>query len=427
MTLDDWRSWPADQKLRLRWRLTARPNQLTPPGDWLVWLILAGRGFGKTRTGAEDSADFLLSNPLARLAVVAPSFSSGRDVCLEGESGLLNVLPRSLIQTWNRSMGELVLTNGAQAKIYSSEEPENLRGPQHHRAWCDELAAWKNIQDTWDMLLMGLRLGTNPQVVITTTPKPLKLIKDLSVRPTTVITRGSTFENAANLSRAALEELKRRYEGTRLGRQELYAEVLEDVEGALWSQQVIDESRERTLALQGLDLSQVVVAVDPAVTFGEDSDDTGIIVVGRDATRPHAYVLADRTCHLSPDGWARRAVQAYHDFQADHITAESNQGGEMVRRTIHTVSPYVPVRLVTATRGKRIRAEPVAALYEQGRVHHLRQLPELEEQLTGWDPDSGTSPDRLDALVWGITDLLLNGGAAQQQATLQDVRLVGRR
>ena len=462
------------QKVVLRWHLQRRPNQ-TPPDndDWLVWLILAGRGFGKTRTGAEDLTEFLLfppnppTKPL-RAAVVAPTFASARDVCIEGESGLLNTVPQPLIANWNRSMGELNLHPNpphnpypSLIKCYSSEEPEALRGPQHHRAWCDELAAWKNMQDTWDMLMMGLRLGTNPRAVVTTTPKARPLIKDLLARPTTALSTGSTFDNAENLSPAALDELRRRYEGTRLGRQELYAELLLDVEGALWTDAMIEPYR---LPLRdpsrlvpnspARDYVRVAVAVDPAVTSRRTSNLTGIVAgalttqsyPSLTATHPrltlppsrHVDVLYDRSVQASPDVAMRRAVALYHEVRADHIVAEANQGGDFVRTVIHGIDPSVPVTLVHASHGKTARAEPVVAVYEQGRVHHpmptstsLPPLHELEDQLTSWEPlEDPTSPDRLDALVWLVTDLLdldrKNVGGFHA-TTYRDTRLRGRR
>lgn len=367
-----------------------------------MWLILAGRGWGKTRTGAEDQAYYALTNAGARLAVVAPTAASARDVCIEGESGLLNVIPSPLIQDWNRSLGEMALTNGSRFKLFSADEPDRLRGYQHHRAWCDELASWR-YPDAWDQLLLGLRLGQDPRVVVTTTPRPVALVRNLLTRDGVVVTKGSTFENAANLAPAALAQLRSRYEGTRLGRQELEAEILDDVPGALWQRKMLDEGRIDTLP----DMQRVVVAIDPAVTSGEDSDETGIVVCGR-GVDGHGYVLADRTCKLSPDAWARRAVQAYEQFHADRIIAEVNNGGDLVERVIRTVGGHYPYRPVRASRGKLTRAEPVAALYEQGKVHHVGSFPELEDQMCMYTPDGyDGSPDRVDALVWALTDLML--------------------
>ena len=261
---------------RLKWLNLARPKQITPKGDWSIWLILAGRGWGKTLTGAQDMAWFALRNPDSRLAIVAPTFADGRDTCIEGESGLYSVLDEKLIANYNRSLGELVLVNGSRFKTFSSDTPERLRGPQHHRVWCDELGSWK-YSETWDQMMFGLRLGENPKVVVTTTPKPIPLVKDLLKRKDTIITRGSTFENENNLADSSLKQLKERYEGTRLGRQELYAEVLEDVSGSLWSRDLIEKSMMKYNEKLP-DMKRIVIAVDPAVTSYKNSDETGIVV-----------------------------------------------------------------------------------------------------------------------------------------------------
>jgi len=399
---DDWRSWPAQAKARFLWRLTARPTQLTPDGHWYVWLILAGRGWGKTRVGAEDMAYYGMCNPGVRLAVVAATAASARDICVEGESGLIGVIPPSLVKNWNRSMGELELTNGTRFKLFSADEPDRLRGYQHHRAWCDELASWR-YPEAWDQLLLGLRLGQDPRVVITTTPKPTALVRSLLQREGVYVTRGSTFENAENLAPAALQQLKERYAGTRMGRQELEAEVLEDVEGALWQRSMIDDLRVKSAP----EMQRVVVAIDPAVTSGEDSDETGIVVAGK-GIDGHGYVLADRTCRLSPDGWVRRAVIAYDQFEADKLIGEVNNGGDLVERVIRTVGRNYPYKAVRASRGKMVRADPISALYEQGRVHHVGSFPELEDQMCQFTPDGyDGSPDRVDALVWAMSELMI--------------------
>lgn len=404
---------------RYDWSQHARPDQLPPEGDWNTWLILAGRGWGKTRTGAEWIKQQALRHPGTRWAIVAATFRDARDTCVEGESGLLGIVPQVEVTYWNRSFGQLRFRNGSQVQCFGATEPDRLRGPQHHGAWCDELAAWP-YAETWDQLMFGLRLGTQPRTVITTTPRPTRLVRSLVDRQSlhgehppcaavsgsdanaVVVTRGNTFDNAANLAPAALAELKNRYEGTRLGRQELYAELLTDVEGALWTYDMLEANRVRETP----ELARVVVAIDPAVTSGEESDETGIIVagVGIDGT---VYVFADLSGRFSPDAWANRAVGAYEQHHGDRIVAEVNNGGDLVERTIRTVSPRISYRSVRASRGKQTRAEPVAALYEQGRVHHVGMFPELEEQLTTWTPDSGKSPDRLDALVWAITELML--------------------
>ena len=386
---------------RARWKAKARQNQITPDGDWLTWVILAGRGWGKTRTGAEDAAWSGMANPGWRIAVVAPTAADARDTCIEGDSGLLNVLPREAVQTWNRSLGELILINGTRYKAFSADEPERLRGPQHHRAWADELAAWR-YPEAWDQLMFGLRLGDHPQAVVTTTPKPTPLVKALVAAKTSHVTRGSTFDNAANLAPSALQMLKEKYEGTRLGRQELEAEILGDLPGALWSLSTLDAYRLREAPQMG----RIVVAVDPAVTATEASDEHGIIVAGLADQR--GVVLEDASLSGSPNEWARRAVSLYRSWNADAIVIEVNQGGDMVAHTIRTIDPNVKIREVRASRGKHVRAEPIAALYEQGRVAHVGSFPELEAQMTqmttnGFEGEG--SPDRVDALVWAMTEL----------------------
>ena len=402
----DWQALRPEQKAALiarsDWLDTARPDQIAPPGDWLTWVILAGRGWGKTRTGAEAVAWAGASNPGWRIAVVAPTSADARDTCIEGDSGLLSVLPREMVQTWNRSLGELILRNGTRFKAFSADEPERLRGPQHHMAWADELAAWR-YPEAWDQLMFGLRLGDHPQAVVTTTPKPTPLVKSLIGASTSHVTRGSTFDNAANLAPSALEMLRAKYEGTRLGRQELFAEVLGDLPGALWSLATLDSYRLR----EAPDLTRVVVAVDPAVTATEHSDEHGIIVAGL-AEDQRGIVLEDASLSGSPAEWARRAVSLYHSWSADAIVIEVNQGGDMVAHTIRTIDPMVNIKEVRASRGKHVRAEPIAALYEQGRVAHVGAFPELESQMTqmtvaGFEGDG--SPDRVDALVWGFTEL----------------------
>lgn len=417
---------------RLCWLMEARVEQLPPPDDeWLVWLILSGRGWGKTRVGAEDTADYMLTHPGCRVAIVAPTFAAGKNVCVEGESGLLAVLPDSVVQKWNRSEGLLLLTNGSQAQVYSSEEPERLRGPQHHRAWCDELAAWRYLQDTWDMLLFGLRLpwgDESPRTIVTTTPKPYKLLRDLKARTTTRVVTGSTFDNKDNLSRATLEELDRRYSGTTLGRQELEGEILEDAEGAMWTRGLVEKTRLPFEVLEELDLATALtvgIAVDPAVTAGDASDETGIVVYVLvddcpcgEATPESPHVLFVEDCSgtlpvSGPDGWPARVVERHDAYCADEVCAEANNGGDLVEEVLRSAAKDRPgdalplsYKKVLASRGKRPRAEPVVGLFEQGRAHIVGALPELEDQMCTWD-GSGKSPDRMDALVWGATRALL--------------------
>ncbi|MGO8683979.1 MAG: DNA-packaging protein [Thermoleophilia bacterium] len=415
------------------WQFWARPQQLAPPGEWLVWLVLAGRGYGKTRVGAEFIRAFCTTHPRSRAALVAATFADGRDAMVEGDSGLLSVTAPAEMRggkadaAWNRSLGELYFANGSRARIYSSEKPGQLRGPQHGVAWCDEAAKFADASSgttedtTWSNLMMGLRLGSHPRCVVTTTPRPNRLIKQIIDKPMTVTTRGTTFDNLENLAPTFRAEILSQYEGTRLARQELYAEILEDVPGALWTLKQIED-----LTVDAApELARIVVAIDPAVSSKENSDETGIVAAGVDSRSwPHGYVLADVSGRYSPDGWARRAIALYHSLRADCIVAESNQGGDMVRSTLQTADDTVPVKLVVATHGKRVRAEPIAAMYEQGRVHHVGSLDVLDDQMAGWVPDMpGNSPDRLDAMVWALTELMLTGS---RQWTIEEIEAYGR-
>ena len=394
-------------KLYTDWLKTARSKQLTPKEKHYIWLILAGRGWGKTRTGAQDIAVYALRNPNTISAVVAPTAGDLRRVCFGGPSGLTSIIPKecyssdATLKGYSSSMSEIRLFNGSKIVGYAASEPERLRGPQFHRAWCDEVAAWR-YPEAFDQLMFGLRLGNNPQCLITTTPKPTKIIKDLVSRDDVVVTSGNTFENEDNLAESALAMLRDKYEGTTLGRQELFAEILEDVDGALWNMKLIDEARlsEETER----DLSQIIVAIDPAVTANDDSDETGIVVVGKDHNNEY-YVLEDLSGRHTADKWGKIAVNAYYDWDADRIVAEVNNGGDLVERLIRNVDPNIPYRSVRATRGKIVRAEPIAALYEQRRVHHMGIYPELESQMCTYTGDTKTSPDRLDALVWGLSEL----------------------
>lgn len=382
------------------WPRLARPEQQEPDGDWSTWLILAGRGFGKTFAGAGWLAHQAM-NRRGDYAAIAPTFRDLRDVCVEGPSGLLTMLGTC---DWNRSLGELRLPNGSRIFAVSAEEPDRLRGRNLSGAWCDELAAFPNPERLWaEALMPALRIGERPRVVVTTTPRAGKLLKDLTTRDdgTVTVTRGSTFDNATNLSRAALSELVTRYGGTRMGRQELDGELLEDMEGALWTASLLDATRVHTVPS---DLVRVVVGVDPAVTSGERADETGIVVAARGADG-HVYVLADYSGKYSPDGWAQRVGYAYERHQADAVVVETNQGGDLVVRVLRSGRSQLPVKPVHASRGKRTRAEPISALWEQGRAHVVGSLPDLEEQLVSWAPGVGASPDRLDAMVWAATDL----------------------
>jgi phage terminase large subunit-like protein len=392
---------------RYEWIATARPDQL-PPEDYLIWMLMAGRGSGKTRSGAEEIWWDAYAAP-ERVAILGPTNNDVRKTAFEGESGLLARIPKSLIMNYNRTSLELwtrtVCGRESYYIGYSAEEPERLRGPQHHRAWCDELGAWpkKTGSDVWDNLIMGLRLGDDPRIVVTTTPRTTQLVRTILANPKTKISRASTFANAAHLPDTILEEFRKKYEGTRLGRQELYAELLEDVVGALW----VDENIRHLstdVDLADLDLKRVVVAVDPS---GSKNDSIGIVVAGELFTGDFV-VLADRTCSGSPAVWGRAVVDAYEDFGADRVVAEVNYGGAMVEAVLRSVDPNVSYKEVRATRGKAVRAEPMASLYEQGRVYHMRGMTALEEQMLLMTNDGFQgegSPDRVDALVWALTDL----------------------
>ena len=393
------------------WGWWGRCNQQAPKGDWRTWLLLAGRGFGKTRSGAECIRDQVIHHRRRRIALVAPTAADARDVMVEGESGLLAIGPPQQRPQYEPTKRRLTWPNGAIATTYSADEPERLRGPQHDAAWCDEIASWR-YPEAWDMLMFGLRLGPDPRVVVTTTPKPVKIIRELLTDPTTVVTRGSSYENRANLADAFFAQIIRKYEGTRLGRQEIEAELLDDVPGALWNRTRLEELR-WPLYKSVPDLVRIVVAIDPATTSGEDADETGIIVAGKDGGG-RGYVLADRSGHYTPTEWAQLAIALYRQHKADRIVAEVNNGGDMVEATLRMIDPNVPYTAVHASRGKVVRAEPVAALYEQqpGRVFHVGTFPTMEDQMCAFTTDfdrktAGFSPDRVDALVWALSDLLV--------------------
>lgn len=383
------------------WGMLARDDQLLPAGAWLIWYIQAGRGWGKTRTGAE--ATWLMSESAARIAIVAESFSEGRDVCIEGETGIKTLHPDL---QWNRSIGEMAFPSGARGKIYSAEDPDSLRGPNNYFAWCDEIAKWRYLQATWDQLMFTLRKG-DPRTVITTTPRPLPLLKELKARPTTRVTRGRTYDNIANLAAAYIENIIRPYEGTELGRQELNAEDLEDIEGALWQRIRI----ERLRVTKAPELERVVTAIDPSNT--RNGDEAGVITAGigwctcMGAPERHGFLLSDDSVQASPEKWAANGVTAYHKFKADTLVAEDNNGGEMVEVTIKTIDHAPPVKRIHASRGKYTRAEPISLLGQQGKIHHVGVFPKLEDELCSWLPGH-ESPNRLDAYVWAFTELLLS-------------------
>ena len=360
---------------QVRWTSTARNKQVAPRGDWSVWLILAGRGWGKTRTGAQDIAGYAMSNPESRCGVVAPTQGDLRRVCFEGSSGLLSCIPKECLwsgegSAYNRTAMEIKLWNGSIIQGYAAIEPDRLRGSQFHRVWADELAAWR-YPDAYDQMMFGLRLGEKPQVIITTTPRPTDIITDFVKREgdDVHITRGNTFENDKNLAESALKQLQERYSGTRLGRQELYAEILDDIQGALWSYRGIEKARIKRDDLP--DLQRIVVAIDPAL-----------------------------------------AIDMFYKYQADRIVAEVNNGGDLVERLLRNIDDTVPYTPVRASRGKLVRAEPIAALYEQEKVCHVGMFRELEDQLCSYSATSAKSPDRLDALVWPLTELSQFSGTA---------------
>lgn len=409
------------------WEFWGRPEQLEPPGDWSTWAINAGRGFGKTRAGSEwvrknvCGLTPLSGGKYGRIALVAETSADGRDVMVEGDSGILSVHPPAYRPHYEPSKRRLTWPNGAVATVFNATEPDQLRGPQHDLAWSDELAKWKYARETWDMLQFGMRLGSNPRQLVTTTPRPIPILKEILAEASTVVTTGSTYENSANLAPKFLDRIKQKFEGTRLGRQELHAHILDDLAGALWARSGFDQHRINFKQLP--DLQRIVVSVDPSGTKGkadvtnDAGDDVGIVVAGL-GVDDRGYILADMTCNLGPSGWGRRAVDAYFGswspdpliFKADRIVAERNFGGAMVEHTIRTIDKDVSYKEVTASRGKVARAEPVAALYEQGRISHVGSFPELEDQMCQIDPTGFIgegSPDRADAAVWAITELML--------------------
>ncbi|MCP1337293.1 terminase family protein [Hyphomicrobiales bacterium FT118] len=404
------------------WPLWARADQLPPQGDWTTWVLLGGRGAGKTRAGAEWVQTAVRAGAARRVALVGETIHDAVDVMVDGPSGLLSIAPADFRPRLQRGERRLTWPNGAQAFLFSAKDPEGLRGPQFDLAWADELAKWARARDAWDMLQFGLRLGARPRQVVTTTPRPLKLLREILDDPGTVATSAPTYANRANLAPAFFDAVIRRYEGTRLGRQELDGRLLEDHPGALWSRAILDETR----LPRPPQLDRVVVAVDPPVSSHEGSDECGLVVAGLARgegegleTGWHGFVLADRSARgLSPRQWAERAVAAYHEFRADRLIAEVNQGGDMVRAIVSQVDSRVAYRPVYARRGKITRAEPVAALYEQGRVHHVGCFEALEDQMCAFTLDAlhglGTrSPDRVDALVWALTELMLSAPQAE--------------
>ncbi len=396
---------PQLESLLHDWKFIARPKQVQPGGKWNHWLVLAGRGFGKTRTGAETVRAWVDSG-YRIIHLVGATAADARDVMVQGESGLLNCFPPRQRPIYEPSKRLVTFSNGAIARLFSADEPERLRGPQCEAFWADELAAWRFLQEAWDNLQFGFRLGDDPRGIITTTPKPLPLVKSLIDDKNTVVTRASSYENRANLAPAFFDSIIRKYEGTRIGRQELLAEVLDDIPGALWTRDMIERSRILKKDMRWDMMVRVVIGVDPAVSTSDESDETGILIacVVRSG---HIVVLDDQTCRESPLEWAKVVRDSYAKWGCSRVVAEVNNGGNLVESNLRVVAPNLPYRAVRASDNKYTRAEPIAALYEQGRVHHMGSFPELEDQLCGYVPRSSRkSPDRMDALVWCIVELL---------------------
>ncbi|UWP99525.1 DNA-packaging protein [Aliiroseovarius crassostreae] len=396
----------------------ALPHQVAPEGDWRSWVIMGGRGAGKTRAGSEwVRAEVEGDGPFdpgrsRRVALIGETFDQTRDVMVFGESGIIACSPPDRRPEWIGSRRQLVWPNGAVAQVFSASDPEGLRGPQFDAAWVDELAKWKKAEETWDMLQFGLRLGAHPRQVITTTPRNVNVLKEILANPSTVTTHAPTEANRAYLAKSFLEEVRHRYAGTHLGRQELDGVLMEGVEGAMWEMKEIDQKRHEG-ALP--DFNRIVVAVDPSVTAHKGSDECGIVVVGA-VTEGHprdwrAYVLEDAsTSGATPTEWAEAALAAMHRHGADRLVAEVNQGGALVEQVVRQIDPTVPYRAVHASRGKAQRAEPVAALYEQGKVFHAGFFSQLEDQMCQMTPtgyEGKGSPDRLDALVWALHELMI--------------------
>lgn len=407
------------EALAYDWQIWARDTQLPPSGEWLWWLVLAGRGFGKTRTGAEWIRMRVAEGARA-IALIGPTAADARDTMVElGPGSILKNSPPWDRPDYEPSKRRLTWKNGAVATLFSADEPERLRGPQHDTIWADELGAWKYQQETWDQAAFGLRLGTDPRGIITTTPRPTAVMRELLCDPAVRVIRGSTYDNAANLARAFLDRLKRKYEGTRLGLQELLAQMLEDTPGALWTTALLERNRVKVAPA----LRRIVVAVDPQAAdpkragANEDDAETGIVAAGVD-DGGDGYVLRDASGHLSPGDWGERAVLLFDELGGDRIVGEANNGGAMVEYVVRSAAeklhregkrptPHVSFQLVHASRGKHTRAEPIAALDEQKRIRHVGYFGELEPQMTTWVPGQ-KSPDRMDARVWALTALMLD-------------------
>lgn len=390
------------------WDYWARPTQLPPINKaWYIWLILTGRGWGKSRTAAEWIRAQVEAGYNGRIHFIGPTAADVRDTMVEGESGILAVCPPWNMPRYEPTKRRITWPNGARVTTFSAEIPDRLRGPQCGLIWADEVASWQYPEETWDMAMFGFRKG-KPKGVVTTTPRPITLIKDLLSTKGVVVTKGSSYENRANLADVYFDTIIKKYEGTRLGEQEIHAKILEDTPGALWPYDIIADNRCSYEKFKDIELVKIAVAIDPATTSKVTSNETGIIAGGIDADG-EGYILADGSGRMSPIVWAKQAVKIFASLKADRIIAEKNNGGDMVETTIRTVSPRIPYIGVHASRGKRTRAEPISALYEQGLVHHVGTFPDLEDQLCTWDASDGSSsPDRLDALVWLLTWLMLH-------------------
>lgn len=391
----------ADQEW-LALEVLARPEQKPPHGDWLVWFMLAGRGGGKNWGGARWVIK-RAKEEKGPIGLVGETSADVRDVMVEkGPSSILNLSPPDFVPKYEPSKRRLTWPNGVTATTYSGDEPDQLRGPEHQTIWGDEIAKWKRGEECWDNVMMGLRYGKDPRACLTSTPRPTALVKALVDDPTTVIARWSSYDNLDNVAPTFKQYILDKYEGTRLGRQELHAEILTDTPGALWTTTQLEGVRLNENPDPGT-LKRVVIGVDPA---GGGESEIGIIVAAK-RTDAKYVVLQDYSLHGSPNTWAKEVQKAYTDHIADKIVAERNYGGDMVESTMRTVAPDLPVDMVSATRGKKIRAEPIAALYEQGKVFHAPGLSELEDQQATWNPDAQgkKSPDRVDALVWALTEL----------------------
>lgn len=415
----DWYLWARDDQLppNLQMNVGLTKTAITKKGNWDNWVLMGGRGSGKTRAGAEWVRAMALGiepfckTPAKRIALIGETFNDVREVMLEGESGLLNIHPQYQKPTYIASRKRLEWPNGSIAQLFSAEEPESLRGPQFHIAWCDEFAKWQYATEVWDMLQFGLRLGDKPQIVITTTPRNKKSLTDILALDGSYISKASTFANKHNLATAFLKNIDKHYAGTNLGRQELFGDIIEQQQGALWQPDMIEHMRLNVKDVDFTDFRRVILAIDPPVTSHKNSDACGMIVAATDGEK--AYILEDATLEsVSPLNWAKKAIEIYHKYNVDRIVAEVNQGGEMVETILRTIDKQISYASVFASKSKKTRAEPVAALYEQQRVHHVGMFDALEDEMYQFDQlveSAGNSPDRVDALVWAVSHLLLNG------------------